>query len=262
VDPAWLLRNIETSWRHGARPSDFTRQLLLRYSSTVPSRLRRSQWAIGLRYPPPIGSLRLLLRDNGGSDLFVYSEVFEHEYYRLPLTHAPATVLDLGSNIGLTAVYFSRVFPDAHLACVEPVADNLRILRQNLKMNGVEAAVFPAAVHVTDGIVAMERAGMAYAHKVSAGPQPASAEPFEVAALTIPSMLQRLGWARIGLLKIDIEGHEKQLFSAPCEWLDLVDAMCVEWHDEGGERELARIAADFSFRPPRQLPGALWFLTR
>src|SRR5262245_22207843 len=106
--------------------------------------MRTKELTIGFRYPEPIGNIQLLLRANVGSDGFIHGEVFEHEYYRLPLLAPPKTILDLGANIGLTAVYFSRLFPMAALACVEPVPENLRVLARNLELNAIRATVIPA----------------------------------------------------------------------------------------------------------------------
>src|SRR5205807_9117855 len=81
MNPTWLWRNLAQSWRHGLAPRDVGRQMLLRYASHLPSAVRRPDWVIGCRFPPPIGDLRLRLRDNLGADLFVYSEVFEQQNY-------------------------------------------------------------------------------------------------------------------------------------------------------------------------------------
>jgi FkbM family methyltransferase len=262
VDPAWALHNIRMSWRRGASAGDIARQLMLRYAGALPASLRRPDWVIRMRCPQPAGDLRLALRDNGGADLFIYSEVFEHEYYALPLADPPATILDLGANIGLAAIYFARAFPDARLACVEPDPDNFRLLRRNLDMNGVDAATFAAAVHVADGTAEMLRAGAAYGHRIAGVAENGTDERFKVAAMAVPTLIDRLGWTRIGLAKIDIEGHETVLLAEPCDWLSRVDAICIEYHHDGGGRHLSAIAARHGFAPPRQLAGGLWFLAR
>lgn len=262
MDPAWLWRNVERSWRHGSGARDVGTQLLLRYARRLPPVMRRPDWVIGCRFPPPIGELRLRLRDNFGADLFIYSEVLEQQTYRLPLAPPPATILDLGANIGLGTIYFARLFPAARLACVEPVPDNLEILRGNLAMNGVAADVFAAAIDVCDGSATMERAPLAYGHRVVSPAALPSARQFAVPALTVASVLDRLGWDRIGLLKIDVEGHETVLLSQACDWLHRTDAICLEYHAHGGDQHLAEVARRYGFQPPRQRCSGLWLLTR
>jgi FkbM family methyltransferase len=240
---------------------DFARTLLWIYSAKLPERLRSQEQTIGFSYPLPVGNIRLLVRSNAGSDSFIHGEVFGHEYYRLPLAKPPTTILDLGANTGMTAVYFGRIYPQAELACVEPIPRNLRVLERNLELNAIRAEVIPAAVDAKDGYVAMQLDPMDYGHKVAASGASPLHETVEVEAISIPTILQRLGWARIGLLKVDIEGHEKILFSTDCEWFSLVDAMCIECHDGFGEYDLQRLAERFGFLPPERLPG-IWLMTR
>jgi FkbM family methyltransferase len=258
-----LLRfreNTAVAWSRRASTADFARQMAWLYSGKLPATLKPREWTIRFRYPAPVGCLRLHLRSNNGADAFVHSEVFEHQYYRLPLRFAPATILDLGANIGFSAIYFARRYPGSRIACVEPVPDNVRLLIRNLKDNAVEAEVIAAAVDAKDGVVAMERSAADYGHKIAAVAP--SAAWLDVASVSVPSILRRLGWARVGLLKIDIEGHESVLLSQACEWLADVDALCVEYHHDFADAELGRLARQFGFLPPSRLPGEIWFLTR
>jgi FkbM family methyltransferase len=261
VNPLWLARNAAQSWRQKTRLQDFVLRLMWIYGAKVGSGARRREWTIGFRYPRPIGDVRLLVRANDGADAFIHSEVFEHEYYALPLATPPATILDLGANVGMTAVYFSRVFPGAALACVEPIPDNLRLLKKNLELNGIEAAVFAAAVDVADGHTVMELDRRDYGHRIAVAPRRGDWARIEVAAVSVPTLRRQLGWDRIGLLKIDIEGHEAALLSDRCDWLDCVDALCIECHGAYGEPELDRLAQRFGFGAPRTA-GGIWLMTR
>jgi len=73
--------------------------------------------------------------------------------------------------------------------------------------------------------------------------------------VTVPTLSDTLRWERIGLLKVDIEGYEKDLFGGNREWLRLVDAMCLECHEGFGQHDLERISEDYGFGRPRRLPG-------
>ena len=51
-------------------------------------------------------------------------------------------------------------------------------------------------------------------------------------AITVQDILAQSGAARIDLLKLDIEGAERELFSDACEeWLPKVGTLVVELHD-------------------------------
>lgn len=253
--------NARLAWQRRASVSDFIRRLAWLYSHRLPQRLRPQTWTIGFRYPAPLGALRFCVRPNDGADAFIHSEIFEHEHYRLPLERPPGTILDLGANIGLAAVYFGCRYPAAAIACVEPWPDNLRLLARNLELNGVSAAIIPAAIHSGDGGVLLELAERDYAHKIVMQPADRVKRTMQVDAVSVPTVLRRLGWDRIGLVKVDIEGHEAVLFGGDCAWLDRVDALCIEWHVENGPARLACLARRFGFAEPRQLPGA-WFMSK
>jgi FkbM family methyltransferase len=261
LDIGWLIQNFATAWRHSPGVEDFAKRILYLYSHRLPG-LGNRDWTIGFRYRQPLGALRLVLRSNAGSDGFIHSEVFEHEYYNLNLRTAPETILDLGANIGLAAVYFARVFPNARIACVEPISSNLNILRKNLELNNVDAAVFEAAVDVTDGRLRMMLHPKDYGHVVVQEVGSRGGEAIVACkSLSVPSIMRHLGWQHIGLLKVDIEGHEKTLFASDCDWLDFVGAMCIECHPGFGETELRALAERFGFLPPRQLSG-IWLMAR
>jgi FkbM family methyltransferase len=262
VDLRSLAKNARVAWQRRASANDFVRRLAWLYSHRLPLALRPQTWTIAFRYPAPLGFVRLCVRSNHGADAFIHSEVFDQQCYRLPLDRAPATILDLGANIGLSAIYFARLFPRAELACVEPAPDNLRVLEKNLKLNAVGARVIPAAVDVDDGRTLLELDERDYGHRVVVQSPAVSRAALEVDAISVPTILGRLSWKRVGLLKVDIEGHEAVLFARDCGWLDRVDALCIEWHVDGGAERLAALANRFGFAEPSRLPGNIWLLIR
>jgi FkbM family methyltransferase len=261
MDLRWLRKNLETSWSYRSSFADFGIRMLWTYSAKIPVVWSQGDWTIGFSYPEPVGRLRLVLRGNRGADAFIHGEVFEHQYYYLPLNRSPTTILDLGANIGLSSVYFSRHFPGAEIVCVEPIPENVRLMKQNFYMNSVRATVVEAAIDPMDGSVLMELEQRDYAHKVVANAGSATRATLTVKALSVPTLLQQLAWDRIGLLKVDIEGHEAALFARNCSWLNLVDAMCIECHDGFSEVDLEKLANRFAFLRPRWLEG-VWFMER
>jgi FkbM family methyltransferase len=156
--------------------------------------LEGRKFTLAFRYPAPVGDIRLQLRANWGADAFIQGEVFEHEYYRLPLAADPTTILDLGANIGLTAVYFGRLFPRATITCVEPFSGNLHLLNQNLEMNDIRARVFGTAIDLEDGNVVMALDKNDYGHRISSGETVAGEEKLAVPAISVPTLMAKMGW--------------------------------------------------------------------
>lgn len=211
---------------------------------------------------PPVNSVSLNVRCNHGSDAFIFSEIFLHRYYDFSLPEEPRTILDLGANIGFSTLFFARKYPSAALACVEPMPENVSLLNTNLRINSVTARVFPKAISVNDLPVTMQRAEKDYGHKVQNiyyGKQ-LNGDTLQVPSISMPNVLRELGWNRIALLKMDIEGYEGVLLRQNNEWLQTVDALCIECHEGFGEEDLRAIANTRGWRV--QALAGTWLLTR
>ena len=71
--------------------------------------------------------------------------------------------------------------------------------------------------------------------------------------ITMDALLSDAGFDRVGVLKCDIEGAEAELFADCASWIDRVDAMSVECHNDmmRSEALLAAVSAngaDFDVR--------------
>ena len=72
-----------------------------------------------------------------------------------------------------------------------------------------------------------------------------------VEGITVAEVMRRFGLDRVGLLKVDIEGAEADVFQHAEGWLDRVDAIMVETHDDvvsGCEASVLSAAASFAVR--------------
>lgn len=254
MDLAALKTNIAVAARSAPSLRDAIAKIAWLYNDSLPKLLRKERRTISFDLPLPIGHIELVVRSNAGADSFIFSEVFGHEYYDLALESPPRTILDLGANVGMTAVYFARKYPGAKIACVEPIPTNLELLRQNLASNKVEASVFAAAIDSSDGETTMDVGQLDYGFKVAS-------EGLTVPTISVQTILSELGWANIDLLKIDIEGHEGVVLKQNCDWLNKVQAVCIEIHDDYTETDLIELAENYGFSSPRLLPGN-WLLLR
>src|ERR1700682_1356417 len=64
-------------------------------------------------------------------DVVTAVEAFARVDYKVPTT--ARTVLDIGSNIGLTALYFLTHSPECRVHLYEPLPDNVERLQQNIR---------------------------------------------------------------------------------------------------------------------------------
>jgi FkbM family methyltransferase len=204
---------------------------------------------ITFNYPAPTGKIELMVRDNGGADAFIVGEVFEQQCYHLPLSKETKHIIDLGANAGFTAVYLSKLFPHATIACVEPMPGNIELLKENLALNKVSAVIFEAAATVKDEQIVMEIADQDYANKVHDIPygKTISENTLTVEGLSIDTILNKLNWQQVDLLKIDIEGYEGVLLSTNNGWLNKVAAIIIEIHEGVTIDFIKGLTAPFGF---------------
>lgn len=195
-------------------------------AAVVVPRLRGRAVAVGI----PSSSAAVLVR-LGTTDIAVFNTTFKTEQYGFDLPSEPSVIVDAGAYTGLSSVYFSLRYPDATIIALEPSPSNFELLRRNTQHLTNIVAV-QAALWTRDEplILADPREGdWAFRVKsVEIADQPASRS---VRAMTIHDIIREFGIDNIGLLKLDIEGSELDLFTEPHGWLSEVEAIFAELHD-------------------------------
>jgi len=145
------LRAIRTSAR---LYSDFA-------SSTVHNRLltQPDELRAGELYPIRVRILknRVVYCRPNTTDVQVFDDTFIARYHLPPpeLTEL-RTILDLGSNIGLTIAHMAVVFPEARILGVELDEENYSVCQRNIepfnpRCSVIHGAVWPSAGEVTYG---------------------------------------------------------------------------------------------------------------
>lgn len=145
-------------------------------------------------------------------DMITLNEMFCREDYAVARAAAPATVVDIGSNIGLSALYFLTRGPHVRCHLYEPVPRNVERLRANLAPFEGRFAVQQVAVADFDGeaTFGIEDTGR------YGGLGMDLPDTTTVRCRHINAVLEEvLATAhRIDVLKIDVEGHEATLLAA------------------------------------------------
>ncbi|HQT94595.1 MAG: hypothetical protein B7Z68_02705 [Acidobacteria bacterium 21-70-11] len=128
---------------------------------------------------------------------------------------AVGVVLDIGANIGVSALYLSVVFPSAKIYAFEPVPENFAILRQNTEAVGRITAVMTA-------LGAVDKSGPMYSSNDAAnfggfslheaGTDRRASQP--VAVRNAQKEMDRLGIPAADVIKIDTEGSEWDILAS------------------------------------------------
>jgi FkbM family methyltransferase len=125
------------------------------------------------------------------------------------------TVLDIGANAGISAVYFAASFPQAEVHAFEPDPGNCELLRLNAQACG-RIHVHAFALGPRDGELTLYDSDEAInfggfsAHAAGVNPARSKKVPMRHAG----RCLAELGIRSIDLLKIDTEGAEWDILTA------------------------------------------------
>jgi len=171
----------------------------------------------------------LLLRGRT-SDRLTFQKIFVDGEYRFDLGFTPRVILDGGANVGYSSIFFAQRFPQALIIAVEPEASNFRLLRHNTagypNIRPIQKALWPR----TTRLVIENTAGQPDAFRVK---EITLAEPGTIPTCTIADLMRESGADQLDLLKLDVEGAEKELFEDPesAFWLEKTRALIMEPHD-------------------------------
>jgi FkbM family methyltransferase len=179
----------------------------------------------------PIQSFRFLGYEvhfgNIDNFIYVFREIFIKESYELPAGQAPHTIIDCGSNIGMSILFFKSLYPHCKIKGIEGFPETFSLLEQNIRTNnliGVE--LFNCAVGGTHTKTTFYSAPGSLVGSLN----PGRGEGSGVVVDVVP--LSDLINEPIDLLKIDIEGSEISVFQELEESgkLHLIKRMLVEYH--------------------------------
>jgi FkbM family methyltransferase len=179
---------------------------------------------VPLRHPD--AKAPVYVRIPGSSDLPVFDQVFLRKEYAFKAS-PPKVVVDAGANIGLASVLFASRFPDATVIAIEPDAKNYAVLAHNV---APYPNVIPlhAALWNENTTIRMHDPGLGEWGYMTAS----DGEGAEVKAVTIGWLLEEYGLEKIDILKMDIEGAEREVFSDFRPWIDRVGSIIIELHEQ------------------------------
>lgn len=201
----------------------------VRAASIFPARRRLSSAGRRMEVMIPGTDIPLTLRV-GTSDVDVFEEIFVNWEYGWNFSAPPRVIVDVGGYTGLSAAFFAHTYPAARVIVIEPDARNFELLRQNTarfpNLSAVRAAVWKESGSITLSDPGLGSWGLQVSE---AGDAPPAGEP--IRAVTLDEIRQEFNLDRIDLLKVDVEGSEKEIFHTADAWLPFVDVICIELHD-------------------------------
>jgi FkbM family methyltransferase len=171
-------------------------------------------YPISLRYP--------------STDLSTYKQVFEDFSYNFTLNQEPQIIVDAGANIGLASIYFANKYLNAKIISIEPEKSNFEMLKKNTanykNIIPLNAALWNKNEEIC--IIDINRGNDSF----QVGERQVSNSQ-KINGFTIDKIMSMFDLQRIDLLKIDIEGAEKEVFGNPTAWIGNINTMAIELHE-------------------------------
>lgn len=178
-----------------------------------------------LRHP-----LHLRLRS---SDVTLFRSIILDGEYDWPLAKSPRVIVDAGANIGLTSVFYANKYPGAKIIAVEPEPSNYRMLLKNTanyqNIRPVQAALWNKNEHVH--IIDRGIGCWAFQTTNAMGGFTDARSRGLAAGITVDRLMSEFHIDQLDLLKVDIEGSEKEVFENSALWIDRVGGVVIELHD-------------------------------
>jgi FkbM family methyltransferase len=166
----------------------------------------------------------------GTTDSKVFDEVFIDQIYApfanaIPYELRSPVLVDLGANIGLSALFLERRLRFDRIVAVEPDPENVKALRRNLENAVAEPTVIQAFASGSRGFAALHDAGYG-AWGLRMGEESSTGVPVMLLTDLLPEVPGGV------LLKCDIEGGEEHIFPQIAKWDSLVSFIIIELHTE------------------------------
>jgi FkbM family methyltransferase len=164
------------------------------------------------------------------SDLPTFEQIFVEQQYLFRINRFnPEYIIDGGANTGISTVFFANRYPHAKIVAIEPEPSNYALLVQNTAPYGNITPLHAALWNRKTSLAISNPHAEKNAFRIQAA---AATDNSNIPALSPADIMETTGFPRLDILKLDIEGAEKELFEENSGlWLDKTDVIIIELHD-------------------------------
>lgn len=165
----------------------------------------------------------------GTTDASLFRSILRSREYDFDLPFPPRTIIDGGANIGMASIYFANKYPGAKIIAVEAEESNFEMLCRNCRLYTNITPLW-AALWDCDGEIAVAAPNGDLDTSDKWGFVTHQGPGRKVRAITISTLMREMSIDSVDVLKIDIEGSEKEVFSS-CGWAEKTSCVMVEVHE-------------------------------
>lgn len=165
----------------------------------------------------------VLIRSNT-SDAAVSFDTFVKKGYKTPDNNFLKVIIDLGANVGYSAVYFANHYPSAKIVCLEPSEENFKLLEINTRYYKnvvlVNKAVWWRKAHLAVENPNSGSWGFRFKEVQYGG----------TSSIAIDDLLRDYSCGGNVMVKMDIEGAENEIFAECSDWIRETSYIQIEIH--------------------------------
>lgn len=192
---------------------------------------------------------------DGRSFLFMHDEIFTKEIYKFETNTRYPMIIDVGSNIGLSILFFKSIYPSSRVIGFEPDPTVFEKLATNIASRKLRD------VEVKNIALWNERTELTFFSEGSDAGRIGNITEQGNSISVKTELLSDYLIEDIDLLKIDVEGAELNIVYEAKNKLHFVKRMFVEYHSFEGENQgldkLLKIIVEAGFRYVIQHVGSV-----
>ena len=193
------------------------------------ARLLRVPIEVAVAVPGILHPVRLRFRT---TDVPLCREILLNAQYDWKIPISPRVIVDAGANIGLVSVFYANKYPDAKIIAIEPEQSNFEILLKNTTPYPNVIPVHAALWSENEALSLFDPGKGQTTFQIrqrGRAPIPGIYKP--VPGITLTKLMEDFSVDYIDLLKVDIEGSEKEVFDHASPWISRVGIIAIELHD-------------------------------
>jgi FkbM family methyltransferase len=188
------------------------------------------------------------------SDMPTLKKIFVDREYGIALAKQPSVIVDAGANVGFAAVFFAETFPRARILAVEPEIANYQLLQQNVAPYPAITPVRCALWNSNVDVAIVDPGDGPWGYRTQPTGEPSTNVIATVPGRTLDALCAEYGLGHVDILKVDIEGGEKEVFDSCSRWIHSVGVVIAELHDHlkvGCAQSFSSATKDFEIESRR-----------
>ncbi len=166
----------------------------------------------------------------------MFREIFIEQNYYIEPTEKPLTIIDCGTNIGISLLYFRTQAPNATITAFEPNPHTYKIVQSNVANNNLQVTIYPVGLGKEKTVATFHTDAHDLASQSGSTTGHLATKNYEMTSFPVSiELLSPYITGPVDILKLDVEGAEGEVLEELLERnvLHHIKQIFVEYHYDG-----------------------------